>query len=107
MSFPSKDKLAAPYKYRFSLSFFLYHQEKEKEKKTKMKKPCKRLFVLLVVLLCASGEVRSQLSPRFYSQSCPNLLGVVRREVAAAVSNETRMAASLLRLHFHDCFVNV
>ncbi|XP_042400318.1 peroxidase N-like [Zingiber officinale] len=76
--------------------------------KMKMKMPCKRLvlFVLLVGLLCASMEVRSQLSPTFYSQSCPNLLRVVRREVAAAVCNETRMAASLLRLHFHDCFVN-
>lgn len=71
------------------------------------KKPCKRVFVLLVALLCASMEVRSQLSPGFYWQSCPNLLRVVRRQVAAAVSNETRIAASLLRLHFHDCFVNV
>jgi len=27
--------------------------------------------------------------------------------VEAAVQKEKRMGASLLRLHFHDCFVNV
>ncbi|KAH6810130.1 SIT4 phosphatase-associated family protein [Perilla frutescens var. frutescens] len=48
----------------------------------------------------------SQLSSDFYSKNCPNLLNIVRREVRNAVKNEMRMAASLLRLHFHDCFVN-
>ncbi|KAG4942456.1 hypothetical protein JHK85_047102 [Glycine max] len=38
--------------------------------------------------------------------SCPNLSKIVRREVQKALMNEIRMAASLLRLHFHDCFVN-
>ncbi|RRT69472.1 hypothetical protein B296_00037337, partial [Ensete ventricosum] len=32
---------------------------------------------------------------------------VVRREVADALKTEARMVASLLRLHFHDCFVNM
>ncbi|KAL0286900.1 UNVERIFIED_CONTAM: Peroxidase N [Sesamum calycinum] len=58
----------------------------------------------IFVLLC--GVVRSQLTVDFYSTSCPNLLTVVRREVKNAIRNEMRMAASLLRLHFHDCFVN-
>ncbi|KAK4441507.1 Peroxidase N [Sesamum alatum] len=58
----------------------------------------------IVVLLC--GVVRSQLTVDFYSASCPNLLSIVRREVKNAIRNEMRMAASLLRLHFHDCFVN-
>ncbi|XP_022133422.1 peroxidase 10 isoform X2 [Momordica charantia] len=43
---------------------------------------------------------------RFYDDSCPNLTRIVRYGVWMALSNDTRMAASLLRLHFHDCFVN-
>ncbi|XP_031477296.1 peroxidase 4-like [Nymphaea colorata] len=42
------------------------------------------------------------LSPYFYDASCPEALSVIR----TAISRERRMGASLLRLHFHDCFVN-
>ncbi|KAH7442326.1 hypothetical protein KP509_03G082400 [Ceratopteris richardii] len=41
----------------------------------------------------------------FYGNSCPAVESRVRRIVKEAVRKETRMAASLLRLHFHDCFV--
>ncbi|KAL9143076.1 hypothetical protein ABFS82_14G212200 [Erythranthe guttata] len=60
--------------------------------------------VLMFLMLCV--VVRSQLSADFYARSCPNLLNIVRKEVKNAIKNEMRMAASLLRLHFHDCFVN-
>lgn len=50
--------------------------------------------------------VRSQLTTDFYNSSCPSLLKIVRREVKKALMNEMRMGGSLLRLHFHDCFVN-
>ncbi|KAL8526508.1 hypothetical protein ACS0TY_015636 [Phlomoides rotata] len=59
------------------------------------------IFVLLVV-----GVSNGQLSPNFYSTTCPNLLTIIRTAVNSAVSSESRMGASLLRLHFHDCFVN-
>ncbi|ONI03897.1 hypothetical protein PRUPE_6G289400 [Prunus persica] len=58
------------------------------------------LFLLLV------GVASAQLSPTFYSTSCPNALSTIKSAVASAVSSEARMGASLLRLHFHDCFVN-
>ncbi|KAK4368086.1 hypothetical protein RND71_011878 [Anisodus tanguticus] len=38
-------------------------------------------------------------------KSCPTAQEIVKSVVAKAVAKETRMAASLLRLHFHDCFV--
>ncbi|KAM0936271.1 putative peroxidase [Dioscorea sansibarensis] len=69
-----------------------------------MKKAC--AFVALLVLFLSVFGVQSQLSTDFYSSSCPNVLKVVRREVFKALQNEMRMAGSLLRLHFHDCFVN-
>ncbi|KAK8933270.1 Peroxidase 59 [Platanthera zijinensis] len=50
--------------------------------------------------------VTQHLTSDFYGTSCPNVFKVVRREVFKALQNEMRMAGSLLRLHFHDCFVN-
>ncbi|CAL9769761.1 unnamed protein product [Musa acuminata subsp. burmannicoides] len=47
-----------------------------------------------------------QLSSTFYSTSCPLAIQTIRLAVRAAVAKEARMGASLLRLHFHDCFVN-
>ena len=47
------------------------------------------------------------LSPRFYERSCPSVFRIVRDGVRSAVKSDARMAASLLRLHFHDCFINV
>ncbi|KAK7390245.1 hypothetical protein VNO78_25544 [Psophocarpus tetragonolobus] len=48
----------------------------------------------------------SSLSPNYYDYSCPKALSTIKSVVAAAVQKEYRMGASLLRLHFHDCFVN-
>ncbi|KAJ4714305.1 Peroxidase [Melia azedarach] len=45
------------------------------------------------------------LYPQFYDHSCPRAQQIVKSIVAKAVAKEARMAASLLRLHFHDCFV--
>lgn len=58
-------------------------------------------FIWLVI-----GAASAQLSPNFYSSSCPNALSTIQSAVQSAVNNESRMGASLLRLHFHDCFVN-
>ncbi|KAJ7944231.1 Peroxidase [Quillaja saponaria] len=45
------------------------------------------------------------LYPQFYDHSCPKAQEIVKSVVAKAVAREARMAASLLRLSFHDCFV--
>ncbi|CAA7035481.1 unnamed protein product [Microthlaspi erraticum] len=41
-----------------------------------------------------------------YRSTCPEAESIVYSWVETAVSQDPRMAASLLRLHFHDCFVN-
>ncbi|XP_061368518.1 cationic peroxidase 1-like isoform X2 [Gastrolobium bilobum] len=51
------------------------------------------------------GTTSAQLSSNFYARTCPNVLSTIRMAVNSAVDNEARMGASLLRLHFHDCFV--
>lgn len=42
-----------------------------------------------------------------YDKSCPNPSLTVRNVVQKAMHSDSRIAASLLRLHFHDVFVNV
>ncbi|KAL2453769.1 Peroxidase 5 [Abeliophyllum distichum] len=54
-------------------------------------------------LLMISGQ--AQLSSTFYDSTCPNALSTIRTSIRQAVQSERRMAASLIRLHFHDCFV--
>lgn len=63
--------------------------------------------VPLIFLLFLGHLAKSQLDYRFYDSTCPNLTRIVRYSIWPVISNDTRMAASLLRLHFHDCIVNV
>ncbi|KAL4272218.1 hypothetical protein GQ457_13G024200 [Hibiscus cannabinus] len=63
-------------------------------------------YSLLMISLLLCLGVRSQLTTDFYAKTCPTLSSIVRKQVLSAIKTETRMAASLLRLHFHDCFVN-
>jgi peroxidase len=60
------------------------------------------IFVSLLIVASASA----QLSSSFYSSTCPSVLTKIKTAVNDAVKKEPRMGASLLRLHFHDCFVN-
>nr|XP_023917021.1 peroxidase P7-like [Quercus suber] len=63
-------------------------------------------FIAIVSLALLLGSVNAQLSTNFYSSSCPKLFSTVKSTVQSAISKEARMGASLLRLFFHDCFVN-
>ncbi|XP_021714586.1 peroxidase 72-like [Chenopodium quinoa] len=65
------------------------------------------LLALAVVPLCFSSKTQQggYLYPQYYDHSCPQVQQIVKSVVAQAVARERRMAASLLRLHFHDCFV--
>ncbi|KAG2707696.1 hypothetical protein I3760_05G159500 [Carya illinoinensis] len=62
-------------------------------------------FILAVFLFISSMPCEAQLSSTFYDNKCPKALGTIRTATRSAVSRERRMAASLIRLHFHDCFV--
>ncbi|THU48588.1 hypothetical protein C4D60_Mb06t00560 [Musa balbisiana] len=66
---------------------------------------CKTFLTLLLLSLLASAA-HGQLSTRFYDRTCPKLRGIVRSVMAEAVFRDRRMGASILRLFFHDCFVN-
>ncbi|XP_042466721.1 peroxidase P7-like [Zingiber officinale] len=63
-------------------------------------------LLLLLLLVSATALVSGHLSPTFYSSTCPGLRRTVRSAMAEAVRQNPRNAAFLIRLFFHDCFVN-
>lgn len=70
-------------------------------------------FGIAIFLLTASAMIllnepcNAQLSSTFYDKTCPDALSTIRTSIRSAIAKERRMAASLIRLHFHDCFVQV
>ncbi|XP_068642027.1 peroxidase 11-like [Aristolochia californica] len=62
-------------------------------------------FALIFFIVGSSNANQPYLTLDYYSSSCPNVLEIVRKELDCAVLSEPRIAASVLRLHFHDCFV--
>ncbi|KAJ9683977.1 hypothetical protein PVL29_016464 [Vitis rotundifolia] len=63
-------------------------------------------IVTTALLILFLGSSTAQLSINYYSKSCPKLFPTVKSAVKSAIAKEARMGASLLRLFFHDCFVN-
>ncbi|BBN18085.1 peroxidase [Marchantia polymorpha subsp. ruderalis] len=64
------------------------------------------VLVMILSVIVLSGTGQAELSSTFYDSSCPNLSTIVSSQVASSVAAEARMGASLMRLHFHDCWVN-
>lgn len=73
------------------------------------------MIVLLILIFYATsntgassyGDGDGVLLQGNYKEKCPYLEEIVRHTVASAVYRDPGIAASLLRLHFHDCFVMV
>ena len=59
----------------------------------------------VAVLFCQS--VQSQLQVGFYSNSCRRAELIVRSAVRDGINKDRGVAAGLVRMHFHDCFVQV
>ncbi|KAL2460464.1 Peroxidase superfamily protein [Abeliophyllum distichum] len=61
--------------------------------------------LLILIFSCLIGVSQGQLRVSFYANSCPNAETIVRRVVSEAAASDENTAPVLLRLHFHDCFV--
>lgn len=55
----------------------------------------------------AAADFSSSLSYDFYGDSCPQAERIVRSAIADAFSADPTVAPALLRLVFHDCFIQV
>lgn len=68
-----------------------------------------QFLVLLVAVLAVDAAMASasRLQYGYYSQTCPQAEKIVRDVIGRNMMREPRSAASVMRLQFHDCFVNV
>ncbi|KAL9233397.1 hypothetical protein vseg_008407 [Gypsophila vaccaria] len=66
------------------------------------------IIVILLMQMTASGFTRhkaSALSMQYYVMTCPMVDLIVRNAVSRALQDDPTIAASLLRMHFHDCWI--
>ncbi|XP_072992561.1 peroxidase 47 [Typha latifolia] len=63
------------------------------------------LLLLIEVLMRGARLGVDALSVNYYGMACPFVEPIVRNVVNQALQKDPTLAAALLRLHFHDCFV--
>ncbi|KAJ3682887.1 hypothetical protein LUZ60_013114 [Juncus effusus] len=66
----------------------------------------KFLITYLTLIFSIFSLITADLTIDFYDEICPEALPTIQTLVESAILDEARMGASLVRLHFHDCFVN-
>lgn len=62
-------------------------------------------MTLLAMVMIESSQAQLQMG--YYYKSCPNAEKIVKDFVDEHIPNAPSLAAALIRMHFHDCFVRV
>ncbi|KAF9674178.1 hypothetical protein SADUNF_Sadunf10G0100500 [Salix dunnii] len=63
------------------------------------------MLVFISILIRCLHASDPPLTLDYYASTCPSVFEIVKKEMECEVLSEPRNAALILRLHFHDCFV--
>ncbi|KAJ6772097.1 PEROXIDASE 11 [Salix koriyanagi] len=63
------------------------------------------MLVFISILIRCLHASDPPLTLDYYASTCPSVFEIVKKEMECEVLSEPRNAALMLRLHFHDCFV--
>ncbi|XP_062199939.1 peroxidase 17-like [Phragmites australis] len=67
---------------------------------------CLPLVAVFLATICRAEAAVRELKVGYYAETCPGAEDIVRETIARARAREARSVASVMRLQFHDCFVN-
>lgn len=66
-----------------------------------------RMTIVIMLLQLELIQVAEGLQVGYYAGTCPNVENIVKGVLSQQMQQNRGIAASVLRLHFHDCFVDV
>ncbi|TYG64729.1 hypothetical protein ES288_D06G131500v1 [Gossypium darwinii] len=88
-----------------TLLSFLTHSFKLGYQRMAISLQCFLVLICISIFSSTIAATDPPLTLDYYKSTCPNVFDIVKKEMECHVLSDPRNAAFILRLHFHDCFV--